>query len=1099
MDASTYIALSNSFREDLKVVVDKKGKCSKNDLIAYFAYELFSIQEFDKEFFDTTLQLLSGKYNTNALEENDVREIFPFDIPRNSKGAYTKLCNVIFCLYANAAKKKIIELPIHARLGDVFTNNPHQIYTTLFSFCLPKIAMDIINISTKARYEKSKELIDLVDPIHDNRKYKTFNKTCLNFAAYLIRFGIDDIKDINVKHLNAHRIEIIKSSQGNLSLKPILGYFDEYYNTDLQDEYIKESYENMGIGVGVKHVKDELHLNYRMEQFQSAKNIAGLLINDQAKVLIFTVKPTNVDFSGIKIDVTSLNNFTPEDQNNKWLLSQNDFLHQKKFEANTKKSLKSKLAYFNAYLFGYLPAFFYKHPETCFKFPSTPEEFHKYVFVEFSTVVDSSINAKELEKIYPMSIHDFIAKVSNYKKNDVTENNNLHRDIIGTIHRYFDYITASFSSLKGFNIKANPIEKNSNIGTALKGSVKQRFDVNYWIRYRLFTKEVCKIMLLDTCNKIEFFFRDASEPYLLSQAVAVRKEVEEFTGIKVSEVEYNEKEKCIYVDREIDLFDGNILKIKKLDYGSFTQRSSWLGNRKFPIKHLDYQRQFNVLLACYAGQRASNGMWLDTDSFDAIYDGKTTEGLVPLYINTDKVNSGGMESNVPYEVFNLLRLVRKIRNFNTHTSFTEGVFYQNNPNSEFGIIKPLLQTTETNSDIVYNLSMPLQQFEACLTDSDLEFESTNFYAPLKTPGIDFLYYKRLNRTPRHATYKIINAPGEEAVSFTPIAIKSAHTIHALRTELVSIFSVLTDDKAITKMFTGQSDETQAYYTTNTPEQELAIREITDKQRADLGVNVISVKDTSISFDEIAKSVVEKTFSKQFGGISNFAPSGQTSGIEEIENISVNEIALNPTHICPYNNICPSAIVREIGEKNCHVCYKAIVVKKHRPAIAATIRMIVDEIKELYIKIKRDGILSSDLVFIQHEILQKAKRASAWKVRTDFLRNMDITGDPNHQFKEVIPNSIKARLLARLKEVDGSPMLQSNLLIQMASRLSRRLMTNMSKMDISIDDLEHGLELNPIKYTLKNLEMLAELEGKTVLELMENTRITEDKIGLELFE
>ena len=603
-------------------------------------------------------------------------------------------------------------------------------------------------------------------------------------------------------------------------------------------------------------------------------------------------------------------------------------------------------------------------------------------------------------------------------------------------------------------------------------------------------------VLGDTCK--------SSEAFQLARDINSTREI----PFKDSELRRAGDGKSIDIASELSFSDDfSPLKIQNVNFGQFPVRSTNLLDIGHSLKHLDFQTFGIVCVAAYAGQRAANAAWLNADNFDKDFDEKNkyhSDDLVPLFVHTDKVSTDGIDSQIHYDLFRLLTFAKRVRDFNRDDAFKKPIAYQGNESSKFGSFKPLLQTSRKNTLINYNLAKLQVLFEECLNGSSLPLKSHLFYGPTNLSPVEFSYYKRSESgVPLHLAFEIRNVPTDKRAKFTPLEKKSLHTIHSFRKQLVSVMSVLISDRDAIKMITGQGHATIGYYEDNTIEEVQEIKEHTGQKQPH---EIKSVKDAQMHREEVIKSVLNKTFFKDYGGVSNHSSTGKESGVATVGKLrSPDELAFNATHICPSANICPQDVIREVGERNCHICYKAVVTKFHAPAILAKIRSVLDDYLANLVELANEHYSDEEKDDIAFENSKLLQIASAWKVRHDFILNHSdiIVGEKSKvlsSMRYLPPDSIKENLYLRLKEVEHMPALQSRRLKSMANRMSRKLIVSLSNIDaISLPEVEMKMDKDPVSFALKNLELMASLANVTVHELLESKRIYSDASVLELFD
>ena len=118
--------------------------------------------------------------------------------------------------------------------------------------------------------------------------------------------------------------------------------------------------------------------------------------------------------------------------------------------------------------------------------------------------------------------------------------------------------------------------------------------------------------------------------------------------------------------------------------------------------------------------------------------------------------------------------------------------------------------------------------------------------------------------------------------------------------------------------------------------------------------------------------------------------GVKSGLKTIKLTLAENITVNATHICPYQNKCPDDILAEFGEARCGQCWYSIKTIDHLPRIAAKIRSLSYELKQLSAHIQAaldKGGQPPALFHLEHDRKNLAAELSAWIVCHNLLNQM----------------------------------------------------------------------------------------------------------------
>lgn len=780
------------------------------------------------------------------------------------------------------------------------------------------------------------------------------------------------------------------------------------------------------------------------------------------------------------------------DKSSMWYKSQEDYVNHDSPEKSTKKQRNNALRYLNAYLFDYLPYFFSK-TETAIPHPDMPEKFLGYLFIKPSLVMENVAFKPEQKVIYPFSFIDFTSLFVDMRKMNSTDHNNVLRDTLATISRYFEYILTNFSNIDGLKLKSNPLDANKKkVGTRYYKSNKAMLDLNYWIYFRVFMKTVTKHLMLKSAEECYQYCKKNDFDEIAADVKSIETEISEFinkTEKSINKEDANKQipvENYLPINKVIELIDGyRPLKIFGVDLSKFKRKSIQLTDMGLVCQHSDYQSFASIVVSAYAAQRASNASWLDANNFDADYvqdNNLPMESLVDIRIHTDKSKPAGFESLISKEVMEILLLARKLRGLNRNTNYVNPIKYQGNEHSKFGKLKPLLQNSNSNSVQNYNLVLFLEIFEKCLIDSEIEFVSQLRFGPVNVPPQDFFYFARLGSVPLSYSYYIRDNQSEDFVPFSSVEYKSSITVHSLRKQLVTVFDVLIGDREAIGMITGQSEATVGYYSDSTPEIESEI----GKHKELVVKNLVLPEAVAFKEDHLEQTIDYREFAKKYRPITTHMTNEVGSGLYDLS--SKDDLALNWTHLCPFGNDCPNEVVRTIGRMNCHICPKAISTRHHAPAIALKIKKLLDDVADLTAQKLNVNVSSADIGGINYEIKNKLQQASCWKVRKDIIDKYGIAiGDKEevvNRMKYKVPGTFKHNLWLRLKEAENIPILQSDKLKRISNRMVRKLNKVVPELAEMLESIEGEVEDDPVSFLLTSLKMVAEIKEISLEELLD---------------
>ncbi|WP_420598313.1 hypothetical protein [Neptuniibacter sp.] len=733
-----------------------------------------------------------------------------------------------------------------------------------------------------------------------------------------------------------------------------------------------------------------------------------------------------------------------------WQTTQLDFCKKVGVEASYKKGFSKRFVFLNVYLFDYLPHFF-ENNDVPYKYPHDIKDFKNALFVDHSITILKSLFDQKIP--LPVGLIDFVSELM--KHNDTKGSKARFRDVIKSYMRYFDFVHQKFAHIEECSLVANPINKfdiEYQTGAAYKFSRKKKFNYFYWL-----------------------FFKE----YLLV-----------VTGILIELAEKRIKPKSgiVKVDKRIS-FGDTFIDINEVDL-SFL---STLGLKSEGVTKQVYCYHIHAMLLTMSatGLRLANVAWLDVNTFDCQPNEipQDEDELLNIYVNTDKARDDGFNSSMSFSVLSLLRRVKELRK-NLSGVTLDPVWYGDSEDTKWGKVSPLFINKKKHKydDIYKFLPQIIMHFENVLVDSGLKFETELYYKPRTVAENLFEEIKREGFTVNDEVY-FVKYPDTDLLSYTPVTIKSYLTAHSLRKTFDSFNSVLIGAKKVGEIFTGQTEFVVGYYVENTVEEELAIKEIARQSRSGGRIENIASSDLSVRVSEEAK-VADKLISEGLNSISGFVLQRTETDIDIdllLSGCNPSDIAINRTHICPFNNECPSGIEGiDPIRKNCALCPVSISTKFDAPAIGARIKYLCDKIKEINEKLSHAGLIPSEIDVLSKERFNLLDEASSWYVRHNYLNSLikddgvlTLSGGDSHilkQLKYIEPKNESEAIIARMHEVSNDPMLQSDTLKKVASRLSRKLLRKLKDETFVIP------EANEVQVALSMINKIAHANDLSIEEL-----------------
>jgi len=516
------------------------------------------------------------------------------------------------------------------------------------------------------------------------------------------------------------------------------------------------------------------------------------------------------------------------------------------------------------------------------------------------------------------------------------------------------------------------------------------------------------------------------------------------------------------------------------------------------------------LLSMNTGIRGAHLTWLDLDSFDMRVNLKLlNDPLHALTVSTDKVKKGPWVSTVSATTINLCLAQKNWRKQISDSSFNQHLFYKGNENSKFGAFRPLFSYQADTGMPTPNMEKCflalLMSFDQFLRDNGFEEEPM-----FKIRPSGHKYYGELN--PDNIEIKT-TASG---LSYTPLTYAKRATIHASRNSVVKESVRYLPESIVGKHITGQTERLVSYYNLIDPEDHCANQSL--QWRNDASSTAQEANLSNVAFDSempsnIAGSVMHKGIIQNpseaidaYGLISIHIITDDNGnpedGVSKLKAKGAFKLACNPTHFCPFDNVCPKEIIDDFQDiKPCPVCPYAISGVNHIPAISAAKDACYEEFRDAKEKLKelRKG-KSKDLEMLSElESIcdKKIMYTNAWEYReNDLFKKVEgikqgfesgcyTVGKP-----EFIANMLEATvfeekdneaayILKRLRDCKSLPLLETKQIAAKFEKYRRKLMALKDPASALVTDVS----MNPTKELYSLIQSYKELHGIT------NTQIT----------
>lgn len=940
--------------------------------------------------------------------------------------------------------------------------------------------------------DRIKEFYDILDNSLSNaalkwisenpNRYKSYNGSVNSIRHYFALAKIDKMTISNLA--KTQKIWSAISSRGN-SILPILQIYASARREDFKPEYdyqfstlefkisdirsiyrptIIESRKDSGLeypddfnrsaktrGVTInKNRKYSSNIReYKGELPRNIKSDYGLLVYTETikKPKGYSAyqvsKIRELRIGDYFISISNLRFYNPKHlaktKSNMWISHQLDWL-ESGYEKSTIKIKSRILKYLNTYLFSYLP-WFKENIDNSITVPDGIESFNPNIFVKRTHAFSLNLDP---EKILPITFPEFLVKALDIGVESGKANLNVVASAQRNILSFFEY----YRELSGTKV-GNPMQVAPRIrGFSYATSTKIRIDYEYWLFFREFILSFSKIALHAFQDSIlegvhvPKLWKDCFHSYAATEVV-------EFAGLRIEM--------------------SKLASIEDYDPKSTTSLAAL------------------ICLVSQCGIRFSNALWLDSRTFDSLAPANCEdEKLVQVSINTDKVQLRPYQSHVSFRVIKLLRSLDKCRK---QLSFDELIYYQNNPSSKWGEIIPLFRYSLERHDegTAHTLASRcltnlVVSFESLLRLEKIEFDSYIYPSTFGLSYDDYLYLKSSRTQSSIRTFIVENNCYNEEKDQAPrpvsfFSYKSSMTLHSFRKTFDSFYSLFLTNEDIGKLFTGQTPKTVGYYASNTVEDYESARTLEKNMPAPFPIRKHKKNSQNI-IDYIKENGIRNDSTNiTTGAFGDFNLSDEYKCAPE------NDIAVNRTHICPYNNQCPSTIRKFLdNRKLCGICPAALSFASDAPAIAAKIKQLGDEIADLSLAIISGELLKGETEDYQQKRIILISEFSAWMARHDHLLKISagevLIGEDGHDhyrskltYQKPAESWSEEKInLWRIFETAEVRTMQSDRIRRTATRYIRKLIKHIDS------DTMNKIEIDPVRIAALLIEKTATLNG-----------------------
>lgn len=720
-----------------------------------------------------------------------------------------------------------------------------------------------------------------------------------------------------------------------------------------------------------------------------------------------------------------------------WIGIEQTFL--RKVRRESKKQPIQALGYFNIYLFGYLPYWYAENPTFDYEYPSSPEKLTSGIFVSDLGLLEGCHR--------PLAFVDFLEKIARIREWDPSH----HYAILKNVEKLFEFIERHSTSLPSSIGFRQPIASEDYPAQKKSTGTNKRP-----IQRRVFKLFLVYLETLATLSQI-----------LLDRVINGEVGADMLAGFDSGRttIDCIEKQE-IFGFSPMVFHQGKAYRLERIPniFNAEFRKLKCCGTLKVPHPHALHQ----IIVSLYTGLRQNHIQWLDSETFDKEVDDSLGREFAELFVNTDKAKKKAWTPHVNFRVIEILRQQLAWRMLIDDAGFSNRIPYNNNKESKWGSFRPLFSyyaDGRPHSDAMYSTCWArlLGGLQGLLgTVGERSITLFRFLPPNVQYGAPDIDEK-------------LRDYGAKQTRICELSIKSDITPHSARVSVVSHAIGILSADLIGRYWTGQTEATVYHYVVPDEEeihaeqqhQSLALRQKgLDGYEAMLRASpsrsphikadcVNSNLSTSLkaNFDEAISS---------YGCISlSFSPSEKT-GLDILMETRATGAVENKTEICPYGNQCPPEVVSSLnGWRRCGPCHFAVRSIDHLPAITAKIRQVLEGLSEVERRIANaelsDNFTSEEIDSLERSRDVLAEDLVSWQMAAEVLevmRQRISAGESTkswhvrkpeiiekHLRRALFPSNTTAYLLARLRECEEFPVLESSQIRARFDLLRRRLLAN----------------------------------------------------------
>ena len=641
-----------------------------------------------------------------------------------------------------------------------------------------------------------------------------------------------------------------------------------------------------------------------------------------------------------------------------------------------------------SYVSIYLPRFFMVRDGDLSEFPTTLNEFTCAYFVVRNEHL--SVLLKE-QKDPPLSFFNYVEAYADRFEWDWNTSTYAH---LKRFDGYFTFLEDQGKRIPNGEKFRNTITDGDIPKTSRRSSTNKNLIPREYFRAFLSLLEA-----LDYCVDHINGMLDGINPGIVDGELVSPSYVE-----LVSQTHWRSLFGQVRIDEPIDTSILNYTPVVLWEgqYHPLKQIISFYGMTRYRVNGEDQTRATPhapriLWLMANTGIRQAHLIWLNKDVFDSAVTSRAA-ALAPLIVSTDKAHDEWV-SVVSKEVIEVCRRQREWLERNELESLKEPMWYKNSPKNKFGKFIPLFRTDAGHTswevhDYVGRVMWMLEMFlrhQVGVSDC---------------PSLAYWKPSKQGRFPGKAEDHIKTADefNREDVDWTwSWKLYSNYTAHGLRASFVSEHMRFLPPSLVGRHLTGQFSESLVWYYTI-----MDAEDVGDHQQ--LLINLLMKNEDKIQkggAPDLAEKIadINRIIAKDIdtdpenavsthGLFSLSDVDDSKNGVAALKAKQTTQLAFNPTHICPFNNICPSEVVRKFGlGKPCSICPYAIRGVMHLPALNAAKFKCVENMEAYLEKIKaykkrpRSGVIQAEIEQLEAEHDRLARDAFALEAIEQQLYHM----------------------------------------------------------------------------------------------------------------